>query len=129
MPRLAKSSTRSSTSSRVIKAVLLPSLVMLSLTLAACQTVPVGFSPDDLYPKELRTCAPAPQVPPRPAPGAPRPEDVQAGYVKDDHLAGADCRDKVESWNERAVKYEAQYKAMNAGPVGKFFGKLKGKKQ
>ncbi|AFU86585.1 Rz-like spanin [Caulobacter phage CcrRogue] len=128
MPRLAKSSTPSSTSSRAIKAFLIPALLLLSLSLTACQSLPVGFSPDDLYPKELRTCAPSPAVPPRPAPGAPRSEDAQAGYVKDDHLAGADCRDKVESWNERAVKYEAQYKAMNAGPAGKLLAKFKGKK-
>uniref|UniRef100_A0AB74UGQ0 Uncharacterized protein n=1 Tax=Caulobacter phage BL57 TaxID=3348355 RepID=A0AB74UGQ0_9VIRU len=127
--RLAKSSTRSSTSSRASKAFLIPALLTLSLTLAACQSVPVGFSPDDLYPKELRTCTADPKVPLRPAPALPRAEDDQTGYVKNLKLAAADCRDKVESWNERAVKYEAQYKDMNASPVSKLFGRLKGKKQ
>lgn len=94
-----------------------------SLGLTACATQTGLLSPDDLYPSELTTCAAEPQVPERPAPGQPRPDDVKAGYVKDLRAAWGDCSDDVAGIKDRKERYAAQYQNETGGLWTKLFPK------
>lgn len=133
MPPKDKKSIISSIKSLVNRAkpTLLLVLVTTSLSLAACGTTQGLFSPDDLYPQSLMSCAPEPAVPPRPISTSgvpvPRPESEKAGYIKDLRGAGQDCRDDVGAIAERKALYKAQYEKENFGAGERLWRGLTGK--
>lgn len=69
------------------------------------------LSPDSLYPAAITSCADEPAVPPRPAPGQPRPDEVKAQYTGDLRAAFVDCKDTVGATAKRKADYAAQYQA------------------
>jgi len=87
----------------------------------------VWLDPNDLYPNEITVCAEEPPVPPRPAPGLPREDEVKAGYTRDLRTAWADCYDTVKVTKERKAGYQQQYDNARASPIGRFWRDLTGK--
>ena len=90
-------------------------MVAIALSLTACATTPVQFDPEALIPAALTQCMPEPPVPPRPAAGLPRGDDVVSGYIADLHDAYGDCKATVDAIAKRRALLDEQASKAKGG--------------